>query len=164
MDERNLRTRRTAFAAIIAALYVVLTAIASAVGLSSGAIQFRISEALCILPAFTPAAVPGLAIGCLLSNLLAGGIALDVAFGTLATLLGAIGTYLLRKNRWLAGVCPIAANMLIVPWVLRVGYGIPTPYWRLALTVGIGEFVCAGIGGQLLYSLIRRRKLDQFIK
>ena len=164
MDERNLKTRRIAFAAIIAALYVVLTAIASAAGLSSGAIQFRISEALCILPAFTPAAVPGLAIGCLLSNLLAGGIALDVAFGTLATLLGAIGTYLLRKNRCLAGVCPIAANMLIVPWVLRVGYGIPTPYWTLALTVGIGEFVCAGIGGQLLYSLIRRRKLDQFIK
>ena len=164
MDAGSMKNRRIAFGAIIAALYVVLTALSSAVGLSSGAIQFRISEALCILPVFTPAAVPGLAIGCFFSNLLAGGIALDAVFGTLATLLGGIGTYLLRKNRWLAGICPIAANMLIIPWVLRTGYGIPTPYWTLMLTVGLGEFVCAGIGGQVLYSVIRKRKLDQFIK
>ena len=164
MLKRDLKNRRIAFGAITAALYVVLTAISAAVGLSSGAIQFRISEALCILPAFTPAAIPGLAVGCFLSNLLAGGILLDAVFGTLATLLGGLGTYLLRKNRWLAGACPIIANMLIIPWVLRYGYGVPTPYWTLALTVGIGEFVCAGIGGQVLYTVIKKRKLDQFIQ
>lgn len=111
--------------AVIAALYVALTELSTLVGLSSGAIQFRISEALCILPAFTPAAIPGLFVGCLISNLLAGGIPLDIIFGAVATLIGAAGAYLLRRCRWLVPLPTVIANVLIVPPILKYAYGVP---------------------------------------
>ena len=97
-----MKAKKRTIAATVAALYVILTGIAKLFGLDSGVIQVRFSEALCILPIFTPAAVPGLFIGCVLSNILSGGIIWDVVFGSLATLLGALGTRLLRKNRFLA--------------------------------------------------------------
>lgn len=106
-------------AAMIAALYVVLTYAINAFNLASGAIQVRVSEALTILPFFTPAAIPGLVIGCFIANLSTGAVILDVIFGTLATLLGALGTYALRKYKWLAPLPPIISNTIIVPWVLR---------------------------------------------
>ena len=87
--------------ALIAALYVVLTWLCSLVGLDKGVIQMRLSEALCVLPAFTGAAVPGLFAGCLLANLLTGSALPDIIFGSLATLIGALGAYALRKNKWL---------------------------------------------------------------
>ena len=99
---RNKKVLFLTQAAVIAAIYVVLTIFISAFNLASGAIQVRISEALTILPFFTPAAIPGLAIGCLLSNLLTGAAVYDVVFGSLATLLGAVGTYLLRKHKFLS--------------------------------------------------------------
>lgn len=105
-------------AAMIAALYVVLTYAINAFNLASGAIQVRVSEALTILPFFTPAAIPGLVIGCFIANLSTGAVILDVIFGTLATLLGALGTYALRKYKWLAPLPPIISNTIIVPWVL----------------------------------------------
>ena len=153
--------------AIIAALYVALTELSTLVGLSSGAIQFRISEALCVLPAFTPAAIPGLFIGCLISNLLAGGIPLDIIFGAVATLIGAIGAFLLRRCRWLVPLPTVIANVLIVPPILKYAYGVPyaigthsaLPFFML--TVGIGEVVCAYILGIALYSTLlpHRKKL-----
>ena len=88
----------TVQAAVIAALYVVLTVLANSIGLASSAIQIRFSEALTILPFFTPAAIPGLFVGCILSNLLTGCVLLDVIFGSLATLIGAVGTYLIRRG------------------------------------------------------------------
>ena len=100
---------------MIAALYVVLTLLANALGLANYAIQVRFSEALTILPFFTPAAIPGLTIGCLLSNILTGCAPLDILFGTLATLIGALGTYALRRFEWLAPLPPILANTIIVP-------------------------------------------------
>ena len=99
---RNKKVLLIVQAALIAAIYVVLTYFISAFNLASGAIQVRISEALTSLPVFTPAAIPGLFIGCLLSNLLTGCMPLDVVFGSLATLIGACGTYALRKHKWLA--------------------------------------------------------------
>lgn len=105
-------------AAMIAALYVVMTYAINAFNLASGAIQVRVSEALTILPFFTPAAIPGLVIGCFIANLSTGAVILDVIFGTLATLLGALGTYALRKYKWLAPLPPIISNTIIVPWVL----------------------------------------------
>ena len=96
---RNKKVLFVVQAALIAAIYVVLTYFISAFNLASGAIQVRISEALTVLPYFTPAAIPGLAIGCFLSNLLTGCLPMDVLFGSLATLIGAIGSYLLRKNK-----------------------------------------------------------------
>ena len=95
------KIRFICYAAAIAALYVVLTWLSSAFGLSSGVIQCRISEALCVLVYFTPAAIPGLTIGCLISNIMTGAVVWDVIFGTLATLIGAIAGYLIRKCKWL---------------------------------------------------------------
>ena len=124
MKKTGFTARAVALGGVIAALYVALSMAAAALGLSSGVIQVRFSEALCILPCFTPAAIPGVTVGCFLTNVIAGGEPLDMIFGTVATLIGAVGTYLLRKNRWLAAVPPILANVLIIPWVLRYGYGI----------------------------------------
>lgn len=144
--------KSAAKAAVIAALYVVLTYVFA--WCASGAVQVRVAEALTILPMFTAAAVPGLAIGCLLANLLTGCALWDVVFGTLATLLGAIGTHLLRKRGFLAMVPPILANTLIVPWVLHFVYGDAWPIWLLMLTVGAGEVIsCGGLGGLLMVTL-----------
>lgn len=103
---------------------MVLTIFISAFNLASGAIQVRVSEALTVLPFFTPAAIPGLAIGCFLSNLITGAAVYDVVFGSLATLLGAVGTYLLRRHKFLCTLPPVIANMVIIPFVLRYGYGL----------------------------------------
>ena len=140
-------------AAVIAALYVVLTFLANLFGLSNYAIQVRFSEALTVLPLFTPAAVPGLAAGCLLANILTGCALPDILLGTLATLLGAVFTRLLRKHKWLAPIPPIAANTLIVPFVLRYVYGI-RPLWLSFVTVCIGELISCGLLGGLLISLL----------
>lgn len=146
-------------AAIIAALYIVLTFLANAFGLASGSIQIRLSEALTILPFFTPAAIPGLFIGCLLSNILTGCVLLDIIFGSLATLIGAIGSYLLRKNKYLVPVPPIIANALIVPLVLIFGYGLPSASFPFfVLTVGIGEIISCGVLGLLLLKALNKHK------
>lgn len=155
------KTNFLAQAAMIAAIYVVLTFIANAFGLANYAIQVRFSEALTILPYFTPAAIPGLFIGCLLSNILTGCILPDIIFGSLATLIGAVGTYLLRKWKWCAPITPVIANIIIVPLVLIYGYGFLIDgastaycYGYYALTVGIGEAISCGILGMiLLFSL-----------
>ena len=154
-----MRTKRVTFitqAAMIAAFYVVLTLFISAFNLASGAIQIRISEALTVLPAFTPAAIPGLFIGCLISNLISGGMLLDVIFGSLATLIGALGTYLLRKWKWAIPVPPILANILIVPFVLAYVYHFPggVPYFML--TVGIGEIISCGVLGMIVYNILAK--------
>ena len=159
---RNKKVMMITQGAIIAALYVVLTMVANAMGLASYAIQVRFSEALCILPFFTVAAIPGLTIGCFISNMLAGAMIWDVLFGSLATLLGAIGTYVLRKNRALMFFPPVVANMIIVPFVLRYGYGLTWMFhdveWSIpyfALTVGIGEIISVcGLGGALYRALL----------
>ena len=141
-------------AAMIAAIYVVLTIVFAPS--SFGEVQVRIAEALTILPVFTPAAIPGLFIGCLLANFLGGAAALDVIFGSIATLIGAVGSYLLRKNRYLVSVPPILANMIIVPWVLRFAYGSEDMIWFSTITVGIGEILAIGLLGQILLSVLIR--------
>lgn len=149
-------------AAMIAALYVVLSFAINAFGLASGAIQVRVSEALTILPFFSVSAVPGVTIGCLLFNLLSGADFLDVVFGSAATLLGALGSCFIGKKakehtplRFLVPIPPIAANTLIVPWVLRTAYHLEDAYWYLAATVGIGELISCGVLGMILmYALL----------
>lgn len=145
-------------AALIAALYVVLTYIANFFGLANGVIQIRISEALTILPFFTPAAVPGLFVGCILSNLLTGCAPWDVVLGSLATLLGAIGTYILRKHKWLAPLPPVLANTFIIPFVLAYVYGLENGIGYFMVTVGVGEILsCYVLGMLLLFSLMKHR-------
>ena len=136
-------------AAMIAALYVVLTIIANALGLASQAIQVRFSEALTILPYFTPAAIWGLFVGCILANFLTGAAIPDVVFGSLATLIGAFLTYRLRKHKWLAPIPPIISNAVIIPPVLLFAYGI-RPLWFSFITVTAGEIISCGILGMLL--------------
>lgn len=146
----------------IAALYVALTFLAAQLGLSSGVIQLRLSEALCILPIFTPAAIPGLAIGCLLANAMTGGVVLDVILGSIATLIGAIGTRALRSRPLLAVIPPVLANAFIVPFVLRYGYGMPDAVWYMVITVGAGEILSAGVLGMILYRSIKKRAPELF--
>lgn len=152
----NKKTTFICQAAMIAALYVVLTFIANAFGLASGAIQIRLSEALTILPFFTTAAIPGLTIGCLLSNWLTGCVIWDILFGTLATLLGAIGSYALRKQPWLVPIPPIVANMVIVPFVLRYAYGAEDALPYMMATVGLGEIISCYILGMLLLLALKK--------
>ncbi|MBQ3081068.1 MAG: QueT transporter family protein [Clostridia bacterium] len=157
------RTKGITHAAIIAALYVVLTYLANLFGLSSGAVQVRISEALTVLPFFTPAAIPGLTIGCLVANIVTGSLPWDIVFGSLATLLGAVGTYLLRKKSpYLAPLPPIIANTLIVPVVLAKVYGEGTPIPLLAASVFAGELISCGVLGMLLLISLNRSKNNLF--
>lgn len=147
-------------ASLIAALYVMLTIISNFAGLASGVIQLRLSEMLTILPVFTPAAIPGLAVGCAVANLATGCALWDVAFGTLATTLGALGTYYIgRKYPYAGPAFPIAANALIVPKVLQVVYGAEGTYWYFMLTVGIGEILSCGVLGIILYRVLKKTKI-----
>ena len=142
-------------AAMIAAIYVVLTVLGAS--LAFGEVQIRFSEALTILPAFTPAGIPGVFLGCLISNILGGAILPDIIFGSLATLIGAVFTWLLRnQSRYLAPLPPIAANAVVVPFILKFGYQVPLPIPFMMLTVGIGEVISCGILGMFLYSVLNR--------
>ena len=145
-------------AAVIAALYVVLVVIFNYI--SFGPIQFRVAEALTILPYFTPAAIPGLFIGCILANVIGGAVVWDIIFGSIATLIGAVFTYLLRKkSKFLAPLPPVLANTIIVPWVLKYAYGAEEMVWFMAVTVGIGEILaCYVLGMLLLFALNKVRR------
>ncbi len=148
-------------AAMIAALYTALTWLCGLLGLASMPIQLRFAEALCVLPFFMPEAVLGLTVGCFLSNLLVGGVWADIMFGTLATLIGALGTYAMRslrgKLRFLCVLPPILANTVIVPFVLKYAYGFGDGWWVLAAGVGAGEILSVGVLGTLLMLALEKR-------
>ena len=156
MKDRKTAVSRLTQGAVIAALYVVLTLIFAPI--SFGAVQVRIAEVLTILPMFTSAAVPGLFLGCILANLLGGAVVLDVVFGSLATLIGAVGGWLLRKNRWLVPLPAVIANSLIVPFVLKYGYGLELPIPLMVLYVAIGEILGCYVLGELLAAVLMRRE------
>ncbi len=161
----NKNTSYLTQSAAIAALYVILTLAANLLGLANHSIQIRFSEALTILPAFTSAAIPGLYIGCLLSNILTGCMVWDIIFGPIATLLGAFGTYLLRKKtKWAAPLPPILSNMLIIPFILTYTYDFEGSLVYFMITVGIGEILSCGVLGMILYAgLSKYRKSIGFI-
>ena len=153
----NKKTRYLTHGALIAAMYVALTFVANILGLASGVVQVRLSEALTVLPLFTPAAVPGLFIGCILANVLTGCAVWDVVFGSIATLLGALGTYWCRKkSKYLAPMFPIVSNMVIVPLVLQYVYGASEAWIFLVITVGIGEVISCGVLGLGLHRLLKK--------
>ena len=158
MKTSKLNVLFVAQAAMIAAIYVVLTLVGAS--FAYGPVQVRLSEALTILPAFTPAAIPGVFLGCLLSNILGGCILPDIIFGSLATLIGAVFTWMLRdKSRYLAPLPPILANTIIVPFVLKYGYMDPLPIPFMMLTVGIGEVISCGVA-LLLYRVVYHKKIS----
>ena len=157
MKNTDPKVQRLTQGAAIAALYVVLTLVFAPI--SFGPIQLRIAEALCILPMFTPAAIPGLFIGCMLANLIGGGVILDVIFGSLATLIGAVLGYLLRRNRWLVPIPAVVANALIVPFVLKYGYGVvDTAIPVLMVQILCGEILGCYVLGEIFCSALLKRK------
>ena len=160
---RNNRVLFLTQAAMIAAIYVVLTVLFAP--FSFGQVQVRISEALTILPFFTPAAIPGITIGCIVGNAIGGAIVPDIIFGSIATLIGAVCTYLLRKkSEFLAPLPPILSNSLIVPLVLQYAYGVPLPYPILMLSVGFGEVISCGILGMILLRTLKKYRYRIFKK
>lgn len=154
MFKRILTTRSLAVSAVIAALYAALTLLLAPI--SYGNLQCRVSEAMTLLPLLTPAAIPGLFVGCVIANLYTGSV-LDIVFGSLATLLAAAGTYSLRKKPVLAGACPVVFNGLIVGAVLSYSYSLPL---LLTMTeVAIGEVGAVLLGFALLAAL-KKTKID----
>ena len=138
---------------MVAALYLALTLLFQAI--SFGPVQLRVSEALALLPALFAPAAPGLTLGCLLANLLAGANPYDVVFGTLATLLGALFTRRLRRKLWLAALPPVAFNGVIVGLVITYAYGVDALWLNMA-TVALGEaVVCYALGVPLAKGLSR---------
>ncbi len=163
MKKSNKNVRTITYAAVIAALYVVLTFVAALLKLSSGVIQVRFSEALTVLPIFTPAAIPGVAVGCLLANILTGAIPADIIFGTAATLIGALCTYALRRRpTYIAVLPPIIANTIVVPFVLKFGYGADGGIPFFMLTVGVGEIISCGVFGVLLATALKKHNKSLF--
>lgn len=171
MKKRNSTKKAVLYlaqAGLIASLYVVLTALANAMGLANYPIQLRFSEALCVLPMFTPAAIPGLFVGCLIANLTGGCPWQDVVFGSLATLAGAVGTFLIgrvlgnasrpRLGAVLAGLPAVLANTLIIPPVLKYAYSLPDNVWYFYLTVCAGELLSAWALGALVYVALYKRR------
>ena len=157
---KNKTSLYIANGAMISAIYVVLTLLFAPI--SYGAMQVRLSEALCVLPMFTASAIPGLFVGCLLANLLGGDIVWDVIFGSLATLIGAVGSYLLRKNRWLVPIPAIAANVIIIPLVLKYSYGVDMPLLLIVAYVAAGEIVsCYALGEILCGALLKINPFKQ---
>ena len=143
--------------ALIAAIYVVLTITFAPI--SFNVMQIRISEILTILPFFTPAAVPGLFLGCLIGNLLGGGVILDIIFGSLATLIGAWLGYLLRFNRWLVPIPSILSNAVIIPLVLKYGYGMNLSLPLMAAYVALGEWISCFVLGELFATVLIKRRV-----
>ncbi len=161
-----MNKKRTMFvvkAGVIAAVYVVLTLVSAMFGLSSGVIQVRISEAMSFLPFVSPAAIPGLTIGCLISNAIAGGVPLDVGFGSVATLVGALGAWTIGKmfkkrktfGMIIATIPNVVSNTLIIPWVLKFAYGAEDAIPFMMLTVGIGELIASVVLGTILITALR---------
>ena len=140
-------------AALIAAIYTAVSLVFAPV--SAGPVQLRVSEALCVLPYFTPAAIPGLFIGCIIANsFVSGMIWADIVFGSLATLCAAILSYLLRKFKWLVPLPAVILNALVVPFVLKFGYGFDDALWFMMITVGLGQIgACYCFGMPLMFAL-----------
>lgn len=163
MKHTSLKILYLTQAAMIAALYVVLTVLGAS--LAFGEVQIRFAEALTILPVFTPAAVQGLFIGCLIGNILGGAILPDIIFGSIATFIGAFFTWKLRnQSKYLAPLPPIISNIIIVPFVLKYGYQVPLPIPFMMLTVGIGEVLSAGVIGLILHKALSRYQSILFPK
>ncbi len=163
--------------AIIAAMYAVLTIVAMMMNLAFGSVQFRFSEALTILPVFTPAAIPGLSIGCFIANLSSPFGMVDWIFGTLASLLSALLTYYFRNIKIkglpiLSFLAPVILNALIIGFEITcisadgifnvANFSLPI-FYSIALSVGIGQLaMCVGLGVPL-YLLMKKTKIMKLI-
>jgi len=154
MFKKLLTTRSLCASAVIAALYAALTLLLAPI--SFGPLQLRLSEAMTLLPMILPQAIPGLFVGCLIANLYTGMLT-DIVFGSLATLIAAIGTYLLRKKPILAAACPVVSNGVIVGLVLALSINLPIPLTMAE--VALGE-IGAVLIGFIILGAMKRAKVD----
>jgi len=154
MFKKLLTTRSLCASAVIAALYAALTLLLAPI--SFGPLQLRLSEAMTLLPMILPQAIPGLFVGCLIANLYSGMLT-DIVFGSLATLIAAIGTYLLRKKPILAAACPVVSNGVIVGLVLALSFNLPIPLTMAE--VALGE-IGAVLIGFIILGAMKRAKVD----
>ena len=145
--------------AMVAALYVVLTWLSSIFGLARGVIQFPLSESLYAFALFSPPAVLGVFVGCIISNILFGLGLYDIIFGSIATLIGAFFTYKLRKHSYSALIPPILSNTIIIPFVLKFTGASDEALWFLASTIFLGEFVTCGVLGSILYTALKKSNI-----
>ena len=149
--------------AVIAAIYIVLTLVSAVFGLDKGMIQLRISEAITFLPCYMFSAVPGLTLGCFFANLFCGSLPPDIIFGTVATLIGALGSYIIgRKNKYLSVIPPIISNSIIVPIVLKFAYNVDEAVPFLMLTVAIGEILSCGVLGIIIMRSLPNSLINKF--
>ncbi len=162
------KTKMLVVSAVIAAIYTVLTLFPGLNILSFGAVQFRVSEVLCVMPIFTPAAIPGLTVGCFVSNIMSSTGVLDMVFGTMATLLASAATYALRKKSpFLALLPPVVFNGVIVGWMITFFYTETAGRFMEILlmnmsTVALGELgVCYILGLPLVKYLKKHRNIFQ---
>lgn len=159
---KNKKIQYITRAALVAALYVALTHLSNILGIASGPIQIRFSEALCILPFFMPSAIPGLFVGCIIANLTTGAVIWDVIFGSLATLVGAFFATKL-KNKWLIPIPTVLANTVVVPLVILFCY-TDKSLWSVSTylfgVIGVfaGEILSAYILGIVLFSALNKHK------
>ncbi len=146
----------------VAAVYIALTMFSAVFGLSSGAIQLRLSESICLIPLLMPEAVPGLFVGCFISNLVSGAHILDTIFGSFATLIGAyLGREVFLKFKtpyWVSTLPTLISNMIIIPALLVFTYGSEGSYLYFLITVGIGEFITASLLGTFIFSRLKKSK------
>ncbi len=149
-------------AVAIAAIYVVLTYVANLFGMANGIIQVRISEALTVLPYFSPAAIPGLFIGCLLGNLVTGTPMMDVIVGSLTTLVAAFGSYAVRKYKYLTPIPPIIANMIAIPLLFKYVYRFENSIMYFVISIGIGEIISCGVLGIALLFVLEKKENQLF--
>ena len=151
-----MKIKKLTRAAAVAGLYIILTLLSNMMGLANGAIQVRLSEALTLLPIILPESIWGLFVGCFVSNVLTGCVVWDIIFGSLATLIGAYGAYSFKEKRFLASLCPVIANAVIVPFVLKYAYGLRSAWWYLCITVGIGEVIACCILAPIVTKAIEK--------
>lgn len=153
--------KRMVQGALIAAIYACLTLLLAPIGY--GLMQIRVSEALCVLPLFTSAAVPGLFVGCLLANLIAGLGIYDVIIGSLATLAAAVITLLLKKRSpWIAPLPTVIVNALAVGAMLAYLVGVGESFAVCAAYVGAGELIACYALGMPLYFALKRMNPEVF--
>ncbi len=148
-------------AALVAAFYVLLGIISHTFALDSGAVQLRLSEALCVLPAISGSYVVGVTVGCFLFNTLFSGSIIDMIFGTLATLIGALLATLFKKHKYLAFIPTVISNALIIPLVICYGTmgGSLSALPVMVLSIAAGEILSCGVIGNLILRTAEARKL-----
>lgn len=158
--KKGFSTKSVVRGALIAAAYATLSYMSAPLTIMF--FQFRLSEALCVLPIFFPEAIPGLFIGCIIANYLSGCVLWDIVFGSFATLIGAVLARALsklpKKLMFISTLPTVFANAFIVPFVIIYAYGSPESYFFLFVTVMVGELVTATGVGTLLYYQLEKRK------